>query len=63
MKVKIAVEFEVDIGEYTHQNINLVRDKITNAVKSDHKGIIPTGEWCFVTDEDKEYNSGVFETT
>ena len=60
MKIKIAVEFEVDIGEYTDQKLDIVKTKIINAVQSKHKHIIPTGEWCFVPDNNKAYNDGIF---
>lgn len=60
MKVKIAVEFEIDIEEYTDHKMEVARSKIINAVQLKHKHIIPTGEWCFMTDEEKEYANGVF---
>lgn len=60
MKIKIAVEFEVDIEEYSDQKLDVVRNKIINAVQEQHKHIIPTGEWCFITDDEKEYKDGVF---
>ena len=60
MKVKIAVEFEVDIGEYNNQKVDVLKNKIINAVQKQHKHIIPTGEWCFTTDKEKEYKDGVF---
>lgn len=60
MKVKIAVEFEIDIEEYTDHAMEVARNKIINAVQEQHKHIIPTGEWCFMTDEGKEYRNGIF---
>ena len=60
MKIKIAVEFEVDIKEYSDQKLDVIKNKIINAVNTEHKNLIPTGEWCFVTDADKAYNDGVF---
>lgn len=60
MKVKIAVEFEIDINEYTNHTIEVARNKIINAVQEQHKHIIPTGEWCFITDDEKEHKDGVF---
>lgn len=60
MKVKIAVEFEVDIEEYTDHVMAVARNKIINAVQEQHKHIIPTGEWCFITNDEKGYKDGVF---
>lgn len=60
MKVKIAVEFEIDIDKYTDNKMVETKNKIINAVQEQHKHIIPTGEWCFITDDEKEYEEGVF---
>lgn len=60
MKIKIAVEFEVDIEEYNNQKVDVLKNKIINAVQTHHEHLIPTGEWCFVTDKEKEYAIGVF---
>lgn len=60
MKVKIAVEFEIDINEYTNHAMEVARNKIINAVQEQHKHIIPTKEWRFITDDEKRYVNGVF---
>lgn len=59
MKIKIAVEFETDIGNYSNQKLEVLRNKIINAVQKEHNNIIPTGDWMFVSEEDKEYVNGV----
>ena len=60
MKIKLAVEFEVDIGGYTHQKVDVLHNKIINAVQEEHKNMIPTGEWSFMTDCDRHYPIGIF---
>ena len=59
MKIKIAVEFETDIGDYSDQKLEVLRNKIINAVQKEHNNIIATGDWMFVSEEDKEYANGV----
>lgn len=59
MKIKIAIEFETDIGNYSNQKLEVLRNKIINAIQKEHNNIIPTGDWMFISEEDKGYANGV----
>lgn len=59
MKIKLAIEFETDIGDYSDQKLEVLRNKIINAVQKEHNNIIATGDWMSVSEEDKEYANGV----
>lgn len=59
MKIKLAIEFETDIGNYSNQKLEVLRNKIINAIQKEHNNIIPTGDWMFISEEDKGYANGV----
>ena len=57
MKIKLAIEFETEIESYEELD-NLVKH-INNAVHDNCENIQATGDYIFVAEGEKDYDSGV----
>ena len=57
MKIKLAIEFETEIESYKELD-NLVKH-INNAVHDNCENIQATGDYIFVAEGEKDYDSGV----
>ena len=57
MKIKLAIEFETDIESYKELD-NLVKH-INKAVQDNCENIKATGDYIFVAEGEKDYDSGV----
>lgn len=68
MKIKVAIEFEVDVDYSDEKDVMYHEDEIealvemmaADAVKGGC-GIRYTGDWAYLTEEDKEFESGIIE--
>lgn len=68
MKIKLAVEFEVDVpyldkntSEYLNEDkIEDVVYTIEEAVINQVKGVKPTDNYLYTTENDEDYDHGVF---
>lgn len=63
MKIKVGMEFEVDTRTESvadiEKRISTLVDDVTKYVTGTFR-MRYTGEYCYVTEEDKEYDDGVF---
>lgn len=57
MKIKLAIEFETDIESY--KELDTLVKHINNAVHNNCENTKATGDYIFVAEGEKDYDSGV----
>ena len=57
MKIRLAIEFETDIESY--KELDTLVKHINNAVHNNCENTKATGDYIFVAEGEKDYDSGV----